>query len=275
MKHLILGSEGQIGWHLKNYLISQHEEIIEFDIVRTEQEDLRIFNNSLFERRLKECDFVHFLAFDVGGSDYMLRYQDKYNFISNNIQIMDRVFERLNNYNKPFIFASSQMSNMMHSTYGILKMIGEKYTTAIGGIIVKLWNVYGYERVPEKTHVITDFIEMAKKYNKISMRTDGQEERQFLFGDDAAECLYTISKKYSSIDRNSLIHITNHKWTKIIDIARIISEYHNNCEIILSDQKDNLQHGFKNEPDDYILKYWQPRTSLKEGIKKTIELHRI
>ncbi len=33
MKHLILGSSGQIGFHLVSYLKSVGEEVIEFDIV--------------------------------------------------------------------------------------------------------------------------------------------------------------------------------------------------------------------------------------------------
>ena len=35
------------------------------------------------------------------------------------------------------------MSNMTHSPYGILKSIGETYTRALKGLIVKFWNVYG------------------------------------------------------------------------------------------------------------------------------------
>jgi hypothetical protein len=106
------------------------------------------------EEKIIEADFVHFLAFDIGGSMYMAKYQNTFDFISNNIKIMNNTFDLLKKYNKPFIFASSQMSNMSYSTYGTLKAIGEKYTEALGGIIVKFWNVYGYETDMEKSHVI-------------------------------------------------------------------------------------------------------------------------
>ena len=128
MKHLILGSKGQIGFHLVSYLQSIGEDIIEFDIVNNTNQDLRIYYNSLLENKIKECDFIHFLAFDIGGSIYMEKYQDTFNFIDNNIKIMDRTFNLIKKHKKPFIFASSQMSNMSYSTYGILKCIGEKYT---------------------------------------------------------------------------------------------------------------------------------------------------
>ena len=41
---------------------------------------------------------------------------------------MTKTFELLKKYNKKFLFASSQMSNMSYSNYGILKLIGEKIT---------------------------------------------------------------------------------------------------------------------------------------------------
>jgi len=272
MNHLVLGSEGQIGRHLVNYLKKVNEEFIEFDIRRTPTEDLRIYDNELLIKKIKECDIVHFLAFDVGGSEYMKKYQDSYDFIASNIKIMNTVFDALKHYNKPFIFASSQMSNMLHSTYGVLKSVGECYTRALNGAIVKFWNVYGYERDPEKTHVITDFIEMAKNEGKITMKTDGQEERQFLYGDDCAECLFILSKMHNEIDRSKALHITSFEWTKIIDVATIISAEFNNCPILPSTKRDDLQRNIKNEPDDYILNFWKPKTKLKQGIKNVIEM---
>lgn len=272
MKHLVLGSSGQVGGHLVKFLKLKGEECLEFDIVRTAVEDLRIQDNEELIKKIKECDFVHFLAFDIGGSEYMKKYQDTYDFIANNVKIMDNVFSILEKYNKPFIFASSQMSNMQHSTYGILKSIGECYTKSLEGVVVKFWNVYGYETDPEKTHVITDFIEMVKTEGKITMKTDGQEDRQFLYGDDCAECLFMLSTRYNSIDRSKPLHITSFEWTKIIDIAKIISSQFNDCPINPSTSKDNVQNNIKNEPDKYILNFWKPKTSINKGILNIIEL---
>ena len=270
MKHLILGSSGQIGFHLVSYLKSVGEEVIEFDIVESPNQDLRIYNNNMLEQAINECDFVHFLAFDIGGSLYMEKYQDTFGFIDNNIKVMDRTFDLLKKYNKPFIFASSQMSNMSYSTYGILKAIGEKYTESLNGLVVKFWNVYGYEKDEEKSHVITDFIKMAQS-GIIKMRTTGTEVRQFLYGDDCSECLFTLSKFYKTIDRNKELHITNFKWTSIEEIAEII-QGEIECKIVPGIKEDNVQRDKRNEPNDYILNYWKPRTTLKEGIKEIINL---
>ncbi len=271
MKHLVLGSAGQVGHHLVSMLKDQGEEIITFDIVDSHLQDLRIPHNEFLEARIRECDFVHFLAFDIGGSLYMKKYQDSFNFISNNIKIMNNVFDLLKKYEKPFIFASSQMSNMSYSTYGILKAIGEKYTQALEGLVVKFWNVYGYEQDEEKSHVITDFIKMAKQDGVIKMRTNGVEARQFLYGDDCAECLITLAQKYTEVDREKPLHITNFEWSTVMEIANIIKALHP-CEVIPNTEIDTVQLDKRNEPDPYILNFWNPKTSLQDGISRIYNL---
>jgi nucleoside-diphosphate-sugar epimerase len=77
-KILLLGSEGQIGSYLTHYLDSKNYQVIQFDVSRNEEEDLRRYPNIRLEEAMKECDFVFFLAFDVGGSLYMKKYQDTY-----------------------------------------------------------------------------------------------------------------------------------------------------------------------------------------------------
>ena len=267
MKYLILGSSGQVGYHLTNVLKSQNHEVIPFDIVESEDEDLRTPNNPLLDKKIKECDFIFFLAFDIGGAMYMKKYQNTFQFISNNGRIMSNVFDIIKNYDKPFIFASSQMSNMSYSTYGILKLIGERYTEALGGLVIKFWNVYGHEANKEKFHVISDFISMAKKDGIIKMKTDGKEVRQFLHGDDAAECLLALSDQYNTIERSTPLHITSFKWTSIYQIAKIIQKM-SNCMVVKGEGIDLLQLNKKNLPDPYILDFWKPKISLEEGIKK-------
>lgn len=269
MKHLVLGSSGQIGKYLVKELKYHNYDVIEFDIVNGEKEDLRLYNNKFLEEKIIECDFVHFLAFDIGGSIYLKKYQDSFEFISNNVKIMNNVFDLLKKYNKKFIFASSQMSNMSYSTYGILKSIGEKYTNSLNGINVNFWNVYGYEEDENKAHVITDFIKMAIQDKKILMKTDGSELRQFLYAEDCSECLIKLSENYDSIDRNKHLHITSFKWNTILDVANIIAEKFN-TKIFPSKQKDDVQQNKKNEPNEYIKKYWSPKTSLQDGINKII-----
>ena len=267
MKYLILGSAGQIGLELCKFLEKEGHEVLTFDIEDDQIQDLRI--KGMVDSRISESDFVMFLAFDVGGSRYLKKYQHTYDFIDNNAKLMVHTFQSLKSYRKPFIFASSQMSNMSYSPYGVAKALGESYTKALGGIIVKFWNVYGPEHNLEKSHVITDFILKAKDYGNITMMTDGTEERQFLHAEDCSNALIILSQKYNEIDRDKELHITNFEWNTILDVANIINE-EIPCKITPSKEIDTVQLNKRNEPDPYILNYWKPTISLKEGIKKII-----
>jgi len=275
MKYLILGSEGQIGKPLVNFLRSKNHEVTEYDFRRDPKEDLRHLDKpaqrELFAEKLIACDFVFFLAFDVGGSKYLSEHDSEYEFIHNNISLLKNTFELLREHKKPFIFTSTQMSDMVHSSYGNAKLIGEKYTSSLNGLYVKLWNVYGseFDIEEERRHVITDFIQSAQEKQCINMRTSGRECRQFLYVEDCCEALLALSEKYNEISRDEQLHISNFEWSTIETVAQIISEIYN-CEYTRGQKRDTVQMNLQYEPDKNILKYWQPKTSLKEGIKKII-----
>ena len=270
MRYLILGAKGQIGSALSDYHARKGDIVDDFDIVNSEEEDLRINNNGLLLDCIKKADFVYFLAFDVGGSRYLKKQEKTFEFIENNMKIMVNTFKALKDSSKPFIFASTQMSEMSFSTYGILKKIGEHYTNSLNGLYVKFWNVYGLENNLNKSHVITDFINKAIKYNKIEMITDGSEMRQFLHTDDCCECLNTLSSKYFELDRAKNYHISSFTWSTILEVAKEVALNFNNVEIVPNASKDSVQRDKKYEPDSYILNLWQPKIPLKEGIQKMI-----
>jgi nucleoside-diphosphate-sugar epimerase len=272
MKYLVLGSEGQIGKALVAFLQKNNHEVLTFDIASSPNEDLRISKNPLLESRIQESDFVFFLAFDVGGSRYLKTYQHTYDFISNNTKIMDVTFDLLHTHKKPFIFASSQMSTMSFSSYGRSKALGESYTKILNGLTVKFWNVYGIEYDLEKSHVITDLIIKAKKTGKVDLLTDGTEERQFLYADDCCEALLTLSENYEVIPRDEELHVTSFEWNNVLTVAKIISDHFPGSEVVPAESaKDEVQKDVKNEPNTIIQKYWQPKTSLEEGISRVIE----
>lgn len=266
---LVLGSSGQIGTYLVEYLRGKEYEVFEFDIENNKLEDLRIQRNSYLEKLLENSDFVFFLAFDVGGSHYLEKYQDSSDFVINNLQIMSNTFESLRRFKKPFIFASSQMSNMNHSTYGKLKSIGEQATNSLNGRVVHFWNVYGFETKPEKYHVISDFISKAKATGQIEMRTSGEESREFLFAQDCCAGLEILMKEFYSIPKDLPLHLTSFESNTVLEVGEIIGNIYG-AKVIPGLKIDNVQRGHVNKPDRSILKYWKPETTLKAGIESVI-----
>lgn len=268
---LVLGSAGQVGSHLSTYLNLKGYRVLEYDIENSSTQDLRQTQTKDFELLVSQSDFIYFLAFDVGGSHYLEKYQDTFEFIDNNLKILINTINVIKHYNKPFLFASSQMSNMGQSTYGLLKMIGERYSRSINGRTVKFWNVYGHERNEKKFHVISDFIKMARENGVIKMKTNGMETRDFLYADDCCEGLEAIMINFDQFEEDAELHLANFKWNSILEVAQIIAENFN-AQIIPGATLDQVQQGIKNEPNKNLLNYWKPVTSLHEGIKKIIQL---
>ena len=275
MKVTILGSGGQIGAYLTEYLRKKDYEVFEFDITNGEHQDMTHIPNTYLRNAIMNSDFVFFLAFDVGGSRYLKKYQHTFKFINNNTRLMANVFGYLKDYNKPFVFASSQMSNMSYSPYGVMKRVGELYTKSLKGVIVKFWNVFGIEKDHDKAHVITDFIAKGFDTGVIDMMTDGTEEREFLYAEDCCEALETIMDCYYQFTCDDELHITTGVSTSILEIARNIQVLFKNIgkevKIVPASSKDEVQKDARNIPDPYIKKWWQPKTDVVDGITKVFE----
>ena len=276
MRVTILGSSGQIGSYLSKYLSKKGCIVREFDVLNGEHQDMTHIPNTYLRNAIMESDFVFFLAFDVGGSHYLKKYQHTFKFINNNTRIMANVFGYLEDYQVPFVFASSQMSNMGYSPYGVMKRVGELYTKSLNGSIVKFWNVFGIEKDMEKAHVITDFIVKGFETGVIDMMTDGTEEREFLYAEDCCEALETIMGCYDQFTCDDELHITTGVSTSILEIARNIQVLFKNIgkevKIVPASSKDEVQKDARNIPDPYIRKWWQPKTSVEDGIAKVFEV---
>ena len=275
MKITILGSSGQIGSYLTEYLRKKDYEVFEFDIVNGEHQDMTHIPNSYLRNAIMNCDFVFFLSFDVGGSHYLKKYQHTFNFIDNNARMMVNVFGLIEQYEKPFVFASSQMSSMSYSPYGLLKRVGELYTKSLQGLIVKFWNVYGIERDMEKAHVITDFIHKGFKTGKIDMMTDGKEQREFLYAEDCCEAMETILQNYNSFSSDDELHITTGASTSILEIAQhiqvLFKKINLEIDIVPNKSKDEVQKDARNISDPYIKKWWTPKTNIVDGLSKVFD----
>ena len=275
MRITVLGSSGQIGAYLSEYLSRKGHIVREFDIVNGIHQDMTHIPNTYLRNAIMESDFVFFLAFDVGGSRYLKKYQHTFDFVNNNTRLMANAFGLLQEYDKPFVFASSQMSNMSYSPYGTLKRVGELYTESLGGLVVKFWNVYGIEKDHDKAHVITDFIRKGFEEGDFEMMTDGEEVRQFLYAEDCCEGLEAVMKNYDEFYANDPLHITNFDYTSIREVAIIIeNEFRligKPINIIPGEASDSVQLDKRNEADRFIEKYWSPKTDLETGISKVFE----
>lgn len=271
---MILGSEGQIGKPLVDYFDQLGFKTYYVDITASTSLDLRNSEDcKTVDYWLKGCDFVYFLAFDVGGSKYLKEYEASYDFIQNNTLIMSNVFDMLKRNNTPFAFASSAMAEMPWSTYGQLKRLGEAFTKSLGGVSTRFWNVYGPEETGQRAHVITDFIEMASKDKIIKLRTNGFEERDFMYVEDCCKALHEVMNHYDEFE-NDLVTLATEKWTSIESIALIVAN-HYDANLVYGTSEDSVQMGNTPTPKHLstIKKYWSPTVSIEEGIAHMVDAY--
>ena len=272
MKVTILGSAGQIGAYLTEYLREKGHVVVEFDVANGDWQDMTRIPNVNLHDALSDTDFCFFLAFDVGGSRYLKSINTPLSSLTTTHASWPMRFTISNDTMLPFVFASSQMSNMSYSPYGVMKRVGELYTKSLNALTVKFWNVYGIEKDMEKAHVITDFIRKGFEEGDFEMLTDGTEERQFLYAEDCCEALETVMLNYKDFKPNDELHITSFNATPIKDVASIIMGQFNMIDrpvrISPGLAKDSVQLDKRNEADNYIMSWWLPKTSIQEGIAK-------
>jgi UDP-glucose 4-epimerase len=283
---LVLGSEGLIGSHLVQELGLKGFNVHEFDIRnnKTRQDLSKESSKKLLRSLMKKSDVVYFLAFDVGGANYLEKHEHEYAFIENNISIMKNVFAEIKKQNKLVIFTSTMMTKIPKSTYGLLKLLGERYVGSVDGISVQFWNIYGinykHPDEKEKNHVMNDFAISALKNGKIETRTDGEESRQFLHVKDACSALIRLANKQRHVktwlktNNLSAFEISSGEWVKIKDLAKMF-EKATKCKLIFAQKKDRVQKDAKIEPGFALKAFtdWKPTISLDVGVKEALSYY--
>lgn len=255
INNLILGSSGFVGKYLCEYLRNIGENIVEYDIARSDQEDCRY--NKL---PLNNIDRVYFLGWKVGGANYLYDPNTQREQLDWNIKILINTMDQLKHI--PFVFVSTQLVADCDTIYGVLKKLGELWTELNGGRVVRLWNVYGaYEGHSVRSHVVADFVHQALNTNEIKMMTKGNEMRQFVYIDDVCEALHKSFEYRGIYDASPLV------WNTVYDVAKLISE-NTGCDIIRG-EKEGSSVMIKN-----IQTICDTKISLDQGVSRTVELFR-
>lgn len=265
MKLLVLGARGVIGSAASAFFKERGDTVIDWDIEISPDHDLRVPGALELTLQTEKPDFALFFAFDVGGSKYPIESAD---YISNNMRIIQNTLEALAKYKVPFVHTTSQMSNMDHNPYGPLKRVAEFYTQYLGGVNVKVWNVYGPEDVGPKSHAIADFIHQAKTTKRIQMLTDGCEFRQFLHARDFARAVSIVIERYAEFS-GSTLDISSFHWTSIKDVAMTVAKlYGPDVEVVPGHGASVFQTKVNAPREDILKTGWTPTISLEEGIKE-------
>lgn len=262
MSTLILGSEGFVGKPFFNYLKTLGKNVIGIDIKHNSNEDLR-----LMKLDFTDIEYIYFLAWDVGGAKYLYNKDTQLSQINWNLKILQNVMPQIQKAGVPFLFVSSQLAEESINSYGVTKRLGEIWTHLLGGVHVRLWNVYGHSEVPsQRSHVISDFIYDALVNGEINMMTTGEEKRQFIHIEDVCRGLL----KALELNLQGIYDITSFEWVSILDVAKIISRE--------TGAKINIGKEVGATPITPLkgcIPDWFPTITLEQGLKDMIRKEKI
>lgn len=137
--------------------------------------------------------------------------------------------------------------------------------------IVRIFNTYGPNMALNDGRVVSNFITQALKHQNLTIYGDGSHTRSFMFVDDLIDGILTVMNS----DIYTPVNLGNPVETSMIELATKIIE--------LTDSRSEIEFKplpsddpMRRKPDITLAKSlgWEPKISLDEGLKKTIDYFR-
>jgi UDP-glucuronate decarboxylase len=139
--------------------------------------------------------------------------------------------------------------------------------------IVRIFNTYGPRMLPDDGRVVSNFIVQALKGEDITVYGDGSQTRSFCYVDDLIDGMVRMMESENFIGP---VNIGNPEEYTILDLARKI--------IAMTGSKSKIAQKplpsddpTQRKPDITLANQklgWQPKVSVDEGLKRTIEYFR-
>ena len=227
---LVLGSDGLIGSAVTDWLHAHHYSTL---LVHNRSHvDLRIDDalpRYLASQRVRPDDIAYafFLACEVGGSKFLQSASaaTQSSILTHNLAIYRAVLPFFAQHAIPFLFASSYLSHM-NTPYGAAKRTGELLVRHLSdrplGRVVRLWNIYGRERMGGKSHVLTDWVVGCAQSGRVESLSDGLEWRQFLHANDTAAALGGMMQQWQQLPL--LTDLSSAQWVQMRQVAQLVAE---------------------------------------------------
>ena len=249
--------------------------------------------------RVNEPEYVYLAAAKVGGIGANAYYPG--HFIYDNLMIQTNVIHAARKFGvKKLLFLGSSCIypkfaeqpitedqllggylEPSNDSYAIAKIAGIKMCQAyrkqygFNAISLMPTNLYGpndnYDL--DSSHVLAAMIrKFHEAKDKVMLWGDGSAMREFLYVDDLAEAAFKCMLRYDSED---IINVGTGKDITIKDLAETIADVVGfKGEVVWDTSKPNGTPRKVLNVDKIESLGWEPKVSLREGIKKTYELYK-
>ena len=310
MNIFVTGGLGILGSSIVNKLLNYKHKLVIYErkskLKRNSiknKKNIKFVAGELNNHKLIKQSFKKYnvnVVFHLGAQTQVLNaLNDPYNTYETNLISTIKILEIIRNSKKKilFIYSSSDKAygeiksksyletNSLSSDfpYDVSKstsdLLAQSYSKTYGlkiGIL-RSANIYGPNDRNLKRIVPETIINLLKG-KKINIRSSGKLKRDYIYVEDVAEAYYLTFKKLIKSKKKLLIYNIGSKYNltvlqivkKIASILKIKKKYY----VI----KNNSKREIKNQRLNYnkIKKElnWNPKTSLKDGLEKTIDWYK-
>lgn len=302
MNFLITGAAGFLGSALANNLAREGHHVRGLDNLSTGDPqalspDVMFTRGDVSDRPklwtlLQDIDCVYHLAARVSVPESIL-YPAEYNAVNvgGTVSLMEAVRDvgvrRVIFISSGAVYGDQQQQPLKEmaipnprSPYAVSKLAAEYYVRTIGGlwgidtVILRVFNAYGpgQHLPPSHPPVIPNFLRQAFRAGTLVMHSDGQQTRDYIYVDDVVSAMAAAAT--SANLANSIINIGTGTETSIRELVRMILEITNRKAEVISNPQTSP--GVARMRADISLAReklgYQPRISLQEGLRLTLEL---
>jgi len=174
---------------------------------------------------------------------------------------------------------SEDETPLTFSPYAVSKLAGENYcyafyeTYGVPVSMVRYSNVYGVKQDPANPYcgVVAKFIEAIQAGHPVLIHGDGSQTRDYTYVDDAVEA--TLLALLSPKAEGMVFNIGSGIETSVVDLALELARAMGlEAKLKHVDRRDidNIRRRVMNIERIRTRLRWQPRTTLTEGVRKTV-----
>ena len=301
MKNIVTGGAGLIGSHLIDKLINSNEEVICIDNFVTgnlknikkhlQNPNFKLINQNVIDASPSiYCERIWHLACPASPAKYQINPIETSRICF--IGTLKMLELALKNKSKFLIASSSEIygdpqvhpqtesyegsvdTSSIRACYVEGKRIAEtlcfdfnrKYNLDIR--IARIFNTYGPRMASNDGRVISNFIVQALKGNEITIYGDGSQTRSFCYINDMVNGIIRLMNS----NYQKPINLGHSREYKIIELANIIKEKIN-YGLVFKNKNLPEADPLKRNPNINLAKKildWEPKTTLNEGLDKTI-----
>jgi len=307
MHLLVTGCAGFIGWRVSKKLLGEGHQVVGIDNlndyydVRLKQyrlEDLKAHKNFIFyQGDIENLEFLEgvFKKYSFDGvineaarAGVRASLENPFVYFTTNALGTLNLLELCKNYGVPkFVLASTSSLyagqpmpfkedlpvNTPISSYAASKKSAEviaytyHYLYGIDVSVVRYFTVYGPAGRPDMS--VFRFIKWVMEEKPLEVFGDGSQSRDFTYIDDIAEGTILAIKPLGY----EIINLGNNQPHKLSEVIRLIEEFTGKSAKIENREfhKADLKATWADITKAKELLGWQPKVSLEEGIRRTVD----